>query len=67
MRRIVEPAIERPASICWPNGLPVHAATVAVRETIVGLITEQVDKGAWKGVTLRRPMSIPGENESSPA
>ncbi|SAL61933.1 LysR family transcriptional regulator [Caballeronia choica] len=67
MRRIVEPAIERPASICWPNGLPVHAATVAVRETIVGLITEQVDKGAWKGVTLRRPVSIPGENESSPA
>jgi LysR family transcriptional regulator, nitrogen assimilation regulatory protein len=67
MRRIVEPAIERPASICWPNGLPVHAATVAVRETIVGLITEQVDKGAWKGVTLRRPMSIRGENESSPA
>jgi LysR family transcriptional regulator, nitrogen assimilation regulatory protein len=67
MRRIVEPAIERPASICWPNGLPVHAATVAVRETIVALITEQVAKGAWKGVTLRRPMSIPGENESSPA
>jgi LysR family nitrogen assimilation transcriptional regulator len=65
MRRIVEPAIERPASICWPNGLPVHAATVAVRETIVALITEQVAKGAWKGVTLRRPMSIPGENESS--
>lgn len=53
MRRIVEPAIVRPVSICWPNGLPVHAATVAVRETIVALITEQITKGAWKGVTLR--------------
>ena len=53
MRRIVEPAIVRPVSICWPNGLPVHAATVAVRETIVALIKEQITKGAWKGVTLR--------------
>ena len=53
MRRIVEPTIERPASICWPNGSPVHAATVAVRQTIVALITEHVADGAWKGVKLR--------------
>ena len=61
MRRIVEPTIERPASICWPNGLPVHAATLAVRQTIVALITEQVTNGAWKGVNLRIGPTTPAE------
>jgi LysR family transcriptional regulator, nitrogen assimilation regulatory protein len=53
MRRIVEPTIERPASICWPNGMPVHAATLAVRQTIVDLVAEQIAEGVWKGVRLR--------------
>lgn len=53
MRRIVEPTIERPASICWPNALPVHAATLVVRQTIIDLIAEQVAKGVWQGVTLQ--------------
>jgi LysR family nitrogen assimilation transcriptional regulator len=53
MRRVIEPTIERPASICWPNGLPVHAATLAVRRTMVELISEQIAIGAWKGVTPR--------------
>jgi LysR family nitrogen assimilation transcriptional regulator len=53
MRRIVEPTIERPASICWPNGSPVHSATLAVRQTMIELISEQVARELWKGVTLR--------------
>ncbi|MFM0385694.1 LysR substrate-binding domain-containing protein [Paraburkholderia dipogonis] len=53
MRRIIEPTIERTASICWPNGLPIQAATLAVRQTIVELISEQVARELWKGVTLR--------------
>lgn len=53
IRRIVEPTIERPASICWPNAAPVHAATVAVRQTIIALLTEQINDGIWKGVNLR--------------
>jgi LysR family transcriptional regulator, nitrogen assimilation regulatory protein len=53
MRRIVEPTIERSASICWPNGMPHHAATLAVRQTIVALIAEQIAAGDWKGVRLR--------------
>jgi len=53
MRRIVDPVIRRPTSICWPNGVPIHSATVAVRATLIGLIEEQVGHGAWKGVALR--------------
>lgn len=59
MRRIVEPTIERPVSICWPNGLPVHAATVAVRQTIVALITEQITNGTWKGATCGLVRRLP--------
>lgn len=53
MRRIVDPVIRRPASICWPNGVAIHSATIAVRDTLIDLIKEQVLKNAWKGVTLR--------------
>jgi len=58
MRRIVDPVIERPASICWPNGLPIHSATVAVRQTLVDLIAEQVALGTWNGVTLRAAPAV---------
>lgn len=60
MRRIVEPTIERPASICWPNGAPLHAATLAVRQTVIDLVAEKVATGVWKGVTLRDPVDAAG-------
>ncbi|MDR5814165.1 MULTISPECIES: LysR substrate-binding domain-containing protein [unclassified Caballeronia] len=53
MRKIVEPVIRRPVSVCWPNSMPMHAATVAVRRTLLGLIAELVERETWKGVTLR--------------
>ncbi|AKM32336.1 LysR family transcriptional regulator [Pandoraea faecigallinarum] len=52
-RRIVGPHLQRPASICWSNSLPVGSATVAVRECIAGLIRELQTEGHWKGITLR--------------
>jgi len=33
--------------------LPIQSATLAVRQTMVELISEQVARGLWKGVTLR--------------
>ena len=59
MRKIVDPVIRRPASICWPNGVPMHSATVAVRQTLIGLIAEQVECETWQGVTLRK-QATPG-------
>jgi LysR family transcriptional regulator, nitrogen assimilation regulatory protein len=53
MRKIVEPVIRRPASVCWPSSMPLHAATVAVRRTLLGLVAELVERETWKGVTLR--------------
>jgi LysR family nitrogen assimilation transcriptional regulator len=52
-RRIVEPEMRRPASICWSNSLPVGSATLAVRQSIVDLIGELQADGHWTGITLR--------------
>lgn len=52
-RRIVEPGISRPASLCWPNALPVDSAALAVRRTIVELVSELSLDGSWPGITLR--------------
>ncbi|WP_321816300.1 MULTISPECIES: LysR substrate-binding domain-containing protein [unclassified Paraburkholderia] len=53
MRRIVDPMIRRPASICWPNALPVSSASLAVRRTICELIEELRASGTWTGIELR--------------
>ncbi|NLP65795.1 LysR substrate-binding domain-containing protein [Paraburkholderia sacchari] len=53
MRRIVDPAIRRPASICWPNALPVSSASLAVRRTLCELIEELCASGVWTGIELR--------------
>ncbi|VVD78467.1 LysR family transcriptional regulator [Pandoraea capi] len=52
-RRIVSPQLQRPASICWSNSLPVGSATIAVRECIADLVRELQADGHWKGITLR--------------
>lgn len=52
-RRIVDPLIRRPASICWPNALPVSSASLAVRRTICDLIEELSATGVWTGIELR--------------
>ncbi|MFM0323332.1 LysR substrate-binding domain-containing protein [Caballeronia glebae] len=54
MRKIVEPIIKRPASICWPNDAPMNSATVAVRETLIQLIAEHIERDSWQGVTMRK-------------
>lgn len=52
-RRIVDPVIRRPASICWPTALPVSSASLAVRQTIDELIGELCVSGVWTGIELR--------------
>ncbi|WP_048629470.1 LysR substrate-binding domain-containing protein, partial [Pandoraea apista] len=52
-RRIVAPHLQRPASLCWSNSLPVGSATVAVRQCIADLIRELQADGHWTGITLR--------------
>ncbi|MBN3723672.1 LysR substrate-binding domain-containing protein [Burkholderia sp. Ac-20379] len=53
MRRIVDPVIERPASLCWPSWLPVSSASLAVRKVIIELVTELGGRGDWMGISLR--------------
>ncbi|TKC87992.1 LysR family transcriptional regulator [Trinickia terrae] len=53
IRRIVDPVIRRPASICWPNALPVSSASLAVRQTMCELIEELCARGVWTGIELR--------------
>ncbi|PVX62720.1 LysR family transcriptional regulator [Paraburkholderia unamae] len=52
-RRLVDPLIRRPASLCWPNALPVSSASLAVRQTICELIAELRASGVWTGIELR--------------
>jgi LysR family nitrogen assimilation transcriptional regulator len=58
MRRIVDPVIRRPASVCWPNTLPVSSAALAVRQTICSLVSELSSRGEWPGITLRPASSV---------
>ena len=55
MRRIVDPVMSRPASVCWSHALPISAAALAVRKSIVELIGELHAQGLWTGITLRPP------------
>lgn len=55
MRKIVEPEMSRPVSVCWSHALPISAAALAVRKSIVELINELHMQGRWPGITLRPP------------
>lgn len=52
-RRIVSPPLQRPASVCWSNSLPMGSATLAVRQCIADLIRELQADGHWTGIALR--------------
>ena len=52
-RRMVEPGMSRPVSLCWPNSLPPNPATVAVYRSIIELVRELVHHNAVMGVHLR--------------
>ncbi len=53
IRRLSEPGIQRPASICWSNALPKNAAMIAVRHEIAALTQELYQLGTWTGIRLR--------------
>ncbi len=59
MRRIVDPLICRPGSLCWPNALPVSSASLAVRHVIGELVVELCESGQWTGIELREPPARP--------
>jgi len=53
MRRITEPGICRPASLCWSTALPSSAATDAIRDLIPMLVEDLHASGQWTGISLR--------------
>lgn len=60
IRRIVEPPMRRPVSVCWSHALPVSAAALAVRKTIIELIAELHQAGRWPGIVLRAGVEVSG-------
>ncbi|WP_061133732.1 LysR substrate-binding domain-containing protein [Caballeronia fortuita] len=65
IRKVVEPSMNRPASLCWSNGVPTIAATQVVRSTMIELVSELHAVGDWQGITLREPPA--GEQMPEPA
>ncbi|MGF6636602.1 LysR substrate-binding domain-containing protein [Paraburkholderia sp. 35.1] len=59
VRKIVEPDMSRPASLCWSRTVPAIAATEVVRSAMVELIAELQSNGRWPGITLRSLMPEP--------
>ncbi|GAB7523165.1 LysR substrate-binding domain-containing protein [Paraburkholderia sp. 2C] len=53
MRRVIEPSIMRPASICWSSASPLNSATNVVRRTLTELIRELARDPQWPGVEVR--------------
>ena len=52
IRKLSEPGINRPASICWPNSLPKNSATDVVRTEMTSLTQELNHSGVWKGIRI---------------
>jgi LysR family nitrogen assimilation transcriptional regulator len=53
LRRLIEPEISRPVSLCWPNSLPPSSESRAVYRTVVELVRELVRDKVLTGVHLR--------------
>lgn len=50
IKRIVEPSILRPLSLCTNASVPLSAAGEAVHATVVATINQMLDEGIWPGV-----------------
>jgi len=53
MRRLIEPNVRRPASLCWSNTVPWAPATQAVKDVMIELLAELHGDGIWPGISLR--------------
>jgi LysR family nitrogen assimilation transcriptional regulator len=51
VRRIVEPVIARPISLCSNSNIPLSAAAEAVHLLVVQTVEELVQSGVWQNVT----------------
>jgi LysR family nitrogen assimilation transcriptional regulator len=49
----VPSGIRRPVSLCWSTNLPRTPASIAVQRSLVALVCELVQQGAWSGASLR--------------
>ncbi|ACC74044.1 LysR substrate-binding domain-containing protein [Paraburkholderia phymatum] len=56
IRKIVDPGMNRPASLCWNNAVPTIAATQVVRSAMIELIAELHGAGEWQGIKIRLPV-----------
>jgi LysR family nitrogen assimilation transcriptional regulator len=59
VRRIVEPLIARPISICSNSNIPLSAAAEAVQLVAVETIESLVDLGVWQNVVAAQPRAEP--------
>jgi LysR family nitrogen assimilation transcriptional regulator len=50
LRRIIEPEIIRPASLCWSSTLPMNSATLAVKRLTIELIAKFSTEGIWTSI-----------------
>lgn len=66
IRKVVEPEMNRAASLCWNNAVPTIAATHVVRATMVDLIAELSRAGEWPGITLRESSAEPVSTSQAP-
>lgn len=53
VRRLIEPCLQRPVSLCWASSTPRFSASLRVQQIIIELVAELVGKGAWNGARLR--------------
>jgi LysR family nitrogen assimilation transcriptional regulator len=52
---LVQPRIERPASLAWSRTAAMTESTECVRDTIIDVVHSLVESGKWRGTTFPRP------------
>jgi LysR family nitrogen assimilation transcriptional regulator len=53
VRKISEPGMSRPASLCWSTSIPTSAAHLAIKVLIPLLVAQLQASGQWVGIALR--------------
>lgn len=61
LRRLIEPGMRRPISLCRPNAVPINSASTVVYQVIIELVERMVREGTWTGVSLRADSAPQGE------
>ena len=51
-RLVVQPELKRVQAVVWPSDRPLSLAATAVRETLIGVVGQLVEKGRLQGRML---------------